>query len=106
GASLAILGRLLMAEEKWGAAADAYKAIIEADVYTIDPEFLSLFQLGNGSGKEVILSSQYKEDVYGHVLPQYLYPETWGGWNQFAPYMELVNTFECLEGKSIVQSPL
>lgn len=106
GASLAILGRLLMAEEKWDAAANTYKTIIDADVYTIDPEFLPLFQLGNGGGKEVILSSQYKEDVYGHVLPQYLYPETWGGWHQFSPYNELVKTFECIDGKTIEQSPL
>ncbi len=106
GASLAILGRLLMAEEKWDAAADAYKTIIDANVYTINPEFLSLFQLGNGGGKEVILSSQYKEDVYGHVMPQYLYPETWGGWHQFSPYNELVKTFECIDGQTIEQSPL
>lgn len=106
GAALAILGRLLMADGQWEAAADAYKRIMDSGVYSINPEFLALFQQGNGTGNEIVLSSQFKADVYGHVLPQYLYPETWGGWHQFSPYNELVKAFECVDGKTIDQSPL
>lgn len=106
GGSLAILGRLLMAQEKWSEAAEVYQNIIEENVYSLDSEFLSVFQLGNDKSKEIVLSSQYKEDVYGHVLPQYLYPETWGGWHQFSPYNELIKEFECTDGKLPSESPL
>jgi hypothetical protein len=107
GASLAILGRVQMAEKKWSDAAATYKKIIDEGVYSIDQNgFHQLFMQTGGSSKEIVLASQFLEDTYGHVMLQYLYPETWGGWHQFSPYNELVQTFECTDGKTIDQSPL
>ncbi|PZR24194.1 MAG: RagB/SusD family nutrient uptake outer membrane protein [Citrobacter freundii] len=107
GAALAILGRVQMAEKKWSAAAASYKKIIDAGTYEIDQQgFRRLFMLTGESSKEVVLASQFIEDTYGHVMLQYLYPETWGGWHQFSPYNELVQAFECRDGKTIDQSPL
>lgn len=106
GAALAILGRLQMAQGNWSDAAATYETVIDNDAYGIEPDFKELFSETGESSKEIILSSQYQEDVYGHVLLQYLYPETWGGWHQFSPYNELVKTFECIDGKTIEESPL
>jgi hypothetical protein len=106
GAALAILGRLQMAQDKWSDAADTYKIIIDDNAYSIDPNFRELFWEAGELSKEIILSSQYQPDVYGHVLTQYLYPETWGGWHQFSAYNELVKEFECTDGKTIDESPL
>jgi len=106
GAALAILGRLQMAEKKWSDAAASYKTIIDNNVYIIEPKFKELFSQVSELSKEIILSSQYQQDVYGHVLLQYLYPETWGGWHQFSPYNELVKAYECIDGKTIDESPL
>lgn len=107
GAALALLGRVQMAEKKWSEAATTYKQIIDGSVYNIDQNgYRQLFmQVGNNS-PEIILASRFLEDTYGHVMLQYLYPETWGGWHQFSPYNELVQTFECTDGKTIDQSPL
>ncbi|HSC36320.1 MAG TPA: RagB/SusD family nutrient uptake outer membrane protein, partial [Chitinophagaceae bacterium] len=106
GAALAILGRLQMAEKKWSDAAATYKKIIDLKVYTIDARFKELFIEAGEQSSEVILSSQFQPDVYSHVLLQYLYPETYGGWHQFSPYNELVKEFECKDGKTIDVSPL
>lgn len=106
GAALAILGRLQMAQENWDEAISTYQTIIDGNAYSIDPDFQKLFWEEGELSKEIILSSQYQADVYGHVFPQYLYPETWGGWHQFSPYNELVKTFECSDGKTIDESPL
>ncbi|AXP82043.1 SusD family protein [Mariniflexile rhizosphaerae] len=106
GATLAILGRVLMANKKWAAAAATYKKIIDSQVYTIVPNFRTMFNVQNEINTEFILTSQYQEDVYSHVLTQYLYPETYGGWHQFSPYNELVKQFECTDGLSIEDSPL
>ncbi len=106
GAALAILGRLQMAEKKWSDAATTYKTIIDNNTYSIDPKFQELFWEAGELSKEIILSSQYQQDVYGHVMLQYLYPEAWGGWHQFSPFNELVKEFECIDGKPIDQSPL
>lgn len=106
GAALAILGRLQMAEKKWSEAATTYKTIIDNNAYIIDPKFRELFWQTGELSKEIILSSQFLPDVYSHVLPQYLYPETYGGWHQFSPYNELIKAFECTDGKTIDVSPL
>jgi starch-binding outer membrane protein, SusD/RagB family len=106
GAALAILGRLQMFQEKWSDAVETYKKIMDSGSYAIDPKYRELFWEAGELSKEIILSSQYQPDVYGHVLTQYLYPETWGGWHQFSPYNELAKEFECTDGKTIDQSPL
>lgn len=107
GAALAILGRLQMAEKKWSDAAASYKMIMDENVYTIDQKgFHELFMQVGENSNEIILASQFQEDTYSHVLLQYLYPETWGGWHQFSPYNELVQAFECTDGKTIDMSPL
>jgi hypothetical protein len=107
GAALAILGRVEMAEKKWKDAATTYKKIMDLGVYEIDQNgYQQLFYETGESSKEVILAAQFIEDTYGHVLLQYLYPEAYGGWHQFSPYNELVQTFECTDGKPIENSPL
>jgi len=106
GAALGILGRLQMAEKKWSEAAITYKTIIDYNCYVIDPKYRELFLGDHESSKEIIMSSQYLADVYGHVLLIYLTPETWGGWHQFSPFNELVKEYECIDGKTTSESPL
>jgi hypothetical protein len=106
GAALAVLGRLQMAEKKWSEAAATYKKIMDLNVYAIDPRFKELFWEAGELSNEIILASQFQPDVYSHVMLQYLYPETWGGWHQFSPYNELAKAFECKDGKTIDVSPL
>jgi hypothetical protein len=107
GASLAILGRVQLAEKKYSDAAATYKKIIDAGTYTIDQNgFKQLFLQTGENSKEIILASQFQEDTYSHVMLQYLYPESYGGWHQYSPYNELVQSFECKDGKTIDQSPL
>lgn len=107
GAALAILGRVQMAEKKWSAAASTYKKIIDDGAYQVDQEgYRRLFMQAGENSKEIILAAQFIEDTYSHVMLQYLYPETWGGWHQFSPYNELVQAFECTDGKTIEESPL
>ena len=106
GVAYAILGRAQMSQKKWAEAAETYKRIIDSGVYIIEPNFRELFWEQSEYSKEIILSSQYVADNFYHVLPQYLYPEVNGGWHQFSPYNELVKKFECIDGKTIEESPL
>ena len=106
GAAYAILGRALMSQKKWSEAATVYKQIIDSNVYIVEDNFSELFWEKSEYSKEILLSSQYVADNFSHVLPQYLYPEVNGGWHQFSPYNELVKRFECIDGKTIEESPL
>ena len=106
GAALGVLGRLQMAEKKWSDAAATYKKIIDFNCYSIDPKYRELFFEDHEFSKEIIMSSQYIPDTYGHVLLIYMTPEAWGGWHQFSPFNELVKSYECTDGKTIDESPL
>lgn len=104
--ALAILGRLQMAEKKWSDAAASYKAIMDMNYYIIDPRYRELFLNAGELSHEIIMSMQYIKDTYKQSLLQYLTPETWSGWHQYSPFNELVKDFECIDGKTIDQSPL
>lgn len=104
--ALAILGRLQLAQKKWAEAAVTYKTIIDFNYYSIDPRYRELFLSSGETSREIIMSTQYIKDTYSHVLLQYLTPETWGGWHQYSPFNELVEAYECKDGKTIAESPL
>ncbi|OZI05845.1 RagB/SusD family nutrient uptake outer membrane protein [Siphonobacter sp. BAB-5385] len=107
GASLAILGRLQMAEKKWSDAVATYKRIIDSGVYSVDQAgFAQLFRQTGENSKEVVFAHEYLEDFLSTVMLQYLYPEAYGGWHQFSPYNELVQSYECTDGKTVEESPL
>lgn len=104
--ALAILGRLQLAQKKWNDAAASYKMIIDFNYYSIDPRYRELFLNAGENSREIIMSMQYIRDTYNHALLQYLTPETWGGWHQYSPFNELVETYECKDGKTITESAL
>lgn len=106
GAALAILGRLQMAENKWKDAETTYKSIMNQGVYSIDPRFDEIFTESGEDSKEIVMRSDFVQDIYSIKTFQTLYPEAWGGWHQYSPYNDLVKDFECIDGKTIDESPL
>ena len=106
GGALGVLGRVLMAENLWAQAKEVYKQIIDLDVYTIDPRFKDLFEEKGNSSKEYVLVSVRKENDYGTPILRGCHGFDWGGWHWFSPFNELVEEFECVDGKPINESPL
>lgn len=106
GAALAILGRVFLAEKKWEEAKNVYKQIIDLGVYSIDSRFSDLFIEKGENSKEFILVSKRIPEVYSTSILLSCVGFTWGGYHHFSPYNELVEDFECLDGKPIDESPL
>jgi hypothetical protein len=106
GGALAILGRVQMEEKKWTDAVSTYKQIIDMNIYAIDPRFKELFEDGGENSLEIILSIKKVADLYGTQMQRDCLGFTYGGWYQFAPFNELVEEFECIDGKPISESPL
>lgn len=106
GAALAILGRVQLFNQQWDAAVTTYQQIMDSGVYALSSTYQDLCWQRSEMSSEIMLSSQYIEDTYSHVMLQYLYPETWGGWHQFSPYNELVKSYECTDGMTIEESPI
>lgn len=106
GGALAILGRVLLAEEMWEEAKEVYKQIIDLGEYIIDPRFKEIFEDSGNDSHEYILVSVRKEDDYGSPILRGCHGFDYGGWHWFSPYNELVEEFECVDGKPISESPL
>lgn len=106
GGALAILGRVQMAEKKWADAVSTYKKIIDLGIYTIDPQFKKLFEIGGENSSEIVLTSVRMPNVYGNSILLSCLGFTWGGYHHYSPYNELVQEFECTDGKPITESPL
>ena len=106
GGALAILGRVLMAEKRWVEARDVYKQIIDMGIYIIDPRFKEIFEEKGESSKEHILVSVRMQEVYGTPMLRGCHGFDYGGYHWFSPYNQLVEEFECIDGKPISESPL
>lgn len=106
GGALAILGRVYLAEKMWDDARNVYKQIMDLNEYMIDPRFKEIFEDSGNDSKEYILVSVRKQDDYGTPILRGCHGFDFGGWHWFSPYNELVEDFECIDGKTITESPL
>jgi hypothetical protein len=106
GGALSILGRVFLAEKQWDNAKSTYKQVMDLNIYSIDPRFKELFEDGGENSSEIILSSKRMPDVYGTSMLLSCLGFTWGGYHHYSPYNELIENFECIDGKPINESPL
>src|SRR5690606_2758100 len=106
GGALAILGRVFLADQRWEEARNVYKQIMDLGIYSIDPRFKEIFEDSGNDSQEYVLVSVRKQDDYGSPILRGCHGFDYGGWHWFSPYNELVEEFECIDGKPISESPL
>ncbi|MDD4437618.1 MAG: RagB/SusD family nutrient uptake outer membrane protein [Tissierellia bacterium] len=107
GAALALKARVLLYNNRWAEAANTAKQIMDLKIYNLHPKFNELFLTSfNNRTKEVILAHQYAKDLYTHTLqfPYSFYRV--GGTSASLPLPDLVNSFECIDGLPINESPM
>lgn len=107
GAALALKARILLYNNRWAEAASAAKQVIDLGIYKLHPNYNEVFLTSfNNKTEEVILAHQYAKDLYTHTLqfPYSFY--TIGGTSGSLPLPDLVNSYECIDGLPIDESPL
>ena len=106
-AALAVKGRLLMMEKKWGEAAAAYKEIIDLDAHLIDPRYKALFEEAGETSKEIIMSTICIASLRPNIQNQRSYhPDMYGGYTEICPTQQVVDAFLMNDGLPIEESPL
>jgi hypothetical protein len=105
-AALAFKGRLQMAEQKWADAALTYKSIIDLGVHIIDPRYKELFIEAGENSLENIFSTQYTTESGSSQAHYRLLPRALKGASQIGILNSLVEAYECIDGKTINESPL
>ena len=111
GVAKVLLSRVYLAQGDFENASSILRSVMDDGVYEIDKtqgndSYERLFQIGGEYSPEIIYFTQRAKDLFTCAWFQYLYPECYGGWHQYAVYNELVRDYFCSDGKSIEESPL
>lgn len=107
GAALTLKARVLLYNDKWNEAAVAAKQVMDLGIYMLHPNYNEVFLTSfNNQTKEVILAYQYAKDLYTHTIQFYYGFYTVGGTSSSLPLPDLVNSYECIDGLPIGESPL
>ncbi|MCX2484429.1 RagB/SusD family nutrient uptake outer membrane protein [Pedobacter sp. MR2016-24] len=106
GAALALKARTYLYEGDWANAAIASQAVMNLAEYSIDNNYLSLFNGTNEDSKEIILSGRYIPNTYANGTATWVGGPSVGGWSEITPIQSLVDEYECTDGNTIATSPL
>lgn len=111
GAALAIKSRTALHMGKYAVARDASKSIIDlaTGVYSLHPNYSQLFLKAGETSKEIIFS--LPRDQIQNVFNGAGYVRDWisrtsGGFGAQIPTREIVDAYECTDGKPIDESAL
>ena len=106
GAALALKARIELYNERWEKAAVSAKAVMDLAKYSLMPKYEEIFWEKNENNQEVIFDIQYVRGTYWNHVWQHIMPHGEGGWSAVAPIQKLVDTYICLDGKTISESTI
>lgn len=106
GAALALRARIALLEGNYQVAAASAKAVMDLNVYELYNDYAKLFQLSGENSKEAIFSLPYLRGTTTSAIPQYIGIRATQGWSIYVPSQNLVNYYECTDGKPIDKSTL
>jgi hypothetical protein len=106
GAALGIKARTAISLNDWQVAADAAQQVMNLKVYNLYPSYRDLFLRAGQHSSEVMLSFP-RSVTYGSTYDiQYTISRLTGGFASNIPTVELIDSYECTDGKTIDKSPL
>src|SRR5690554_767729 len=88
--------------ERWQAAADAAKAVIDLNIYELYPDYKELFMEAGAWNPEIIWARPTNSEIDREArIEQLFYPNGWEGFGQVHPIQNLVDDYEMKNGKKI-----
>ena len=105
GAAFAMKARAMLYAERWMKAAEAAKAVMDLNEYSLYPEFEDIFDYEGENNSGVILARQYAKDVANHNFFRTNAPVSLDGRVGISPTRTLVEAYETLDGKFIFEDP-
>ncbi len=110
GAALALKAHMSYLMKDYKTALETSKAIMNLKEYDLFDNYENLFQPQGENNQEVIFDRQYMENAVNNVLgswiDQFFSPLMMGGWEALSPSQDLVDSYQCIDGKSIEESNL
>lgn len=88
--------------QKWQNAANAAKAIIDLNKYSLYPDYKTLFMEAGGYNSEVIWARPTNSAIDREArIEQLFYANSWRGYGQVHPIQNLVDDYEMVNGRKI-----
>ncbi|MCF2521064.1 RagB/SusD family nutrient uptake outer membrane protein [Dyadobacter sp. CY351] len=109
GAALAVEARTALHLGKWKIAKEASEAVMKLATYSLHDSYSQLFVKAGESSKELIISipRDEKQQVFGNTAyVQDNISRNAGGYGAQLPTRDLMDAYECVDGKLIDESPL
>ena len=106
GVVLGMKARLAISLNDWKTAAEAARQVMDLKVYALYPSYRNLFLRAGQHSSEVILSFPRSVTYLNTYDIQYTISRLAGGFASNIPSHELIDSYECTDGKTIDKSPL
>lgn len=111
GAALALKAHMAYLHKDYKVAAAAAEEVMNLKVYDLFDNYGGLFEKANENNCEVIFDHQYMDNAVdyfytGSWIDQYFSPIMMGGWEALSPSQDLIDEYECIDGKSISVSDI
>ena len=106
GAALTIKAREALYHERWDVAIDAAQCVMDLGVYSLYPNYKNLFKYEGENCEEIILDYNYIQGVKTHMMQNDMLGRNYGGWSVIIPLQSLIDSYHCIDGKPINESPL
>ncbi|HEU5146723.1 MAG TPA: RagB/SusD family nutrient uptake outer membrane protein, partial [Chryseosolibacter sp.] len=106
GTALALKARIALAIADYATAADAAKQVIDMNAYTLHPDYVELFTYAGENSNEILLSMPHLVGFVSTGIPRQQGPRNASGYSQLVPSQFIVDSYECIDGLPIDESPL
>ncbi|PWS26660.1 RagB/SusD family nutrient uptake outer membrane protein [Pedobacter yonginense] len=112
GVAYGLKAKIAMLTKNYTLAAAASKAVIDANIYSLNPNFMNLFSLAGqnaNAGNEILFMTQLPSDnanPLSYLQIGLLPRQVLGTSGNNYPTQALIDKFECTDGKRIDQSPI
>lgn len=103
GAALTLRARMEIFKGDYAACAATCEQIMKLG-YSLFQDYKGLFKIANVNNEEVIMDVQYVENLAKNAILGVMPPASVGGWSSINPTQALVDTYECMDGKTINES--
>lgn len=106
GAALALKARIYLWQGMYAEAKVAAKAVMDLNQYGLYNSYAGLFSYAGENSTEDIFDKQYIPTTYTNNISRLLSPRSSQGDGSIVPTRALVDSYECIDGRTIDQSPL
>ncbi len=110
GVALAIKARAALYNGDFGISATSAKAVMDLNQYTLYPNYRDLFTYAGDKANEIMLSYGFAAGTRVHGMTRALSARMnrgmYGEYTTIIPSMKMVDSYECIDGKPINESPI